>query len=80
MIHLNPKAVEGPTFDLILAYLHSDNDIAGVVWKYYVPHAFQWLSPTNVALSVYAEVHHLTAYKLLLHQNLFGTLLILPLF
>ena len=64
MIHLNQKAVEGPTLtlfqrvhrDLILAYRHLDNDIADVVRKYYVPHASQWLSPTNVALSVYAEV------------------------
>ena len=61
MIYRNPKAIEGSTLtlsqkDLILAYLHLDNDIADVVWKYYVPHASQWLSPTNVALSVFAEV------------------------
>ena len=62
IIHLHPKAVVGPTLtlfenDLILAqHSHFDNDIADVVWIYYVSHSSQWLSPTNVALSVYAEV------------------------
>ena len=61
MIHLNPKAAEGPSLtlfqrDLILAYRQLEPDIADVVWKYFVPHASKWLSPVNVALSVYAEI------------------------
>ena len=27
-----------------------------MVWKYFLPYASKWLSPINVALSVYAEV------------------------
>ena len=60
MIHLNPKAAEGPSLtlfqrDLILAYRQLEPNIADVVWNYFVPHASKWLSPVNVALSVYAE-------------------------
>ena len=61
MIHLNPQAAEGPSLtlfqrDLILAYRQLEPDIADMVWKYFLPHASKWLSPINVALSVYAEV------------------------
>ena len=61
MIHLNPQAAEGPSLTLfqrglILAYRQLEPDIANMVWKYFLPHASKWLSPINVALSVYAEV------------------------
>ena len=61
MIHLNPTAAEGPSLtlfqrDLILAYRKLEPCIADVVWKYFVQHASKWLSPKNVALSVYAKV------------------------
>ena len=60
MIHLNPNSAEGPSLtlfqrDLILAYRQLEPNIADVVWNYFVPHASKWLSPVNVALSVYAE-------------------------
>ena len=60
MIHLNPKAAEGPSLtlfqrDVFLVYHQVEPNIAGVVWNYFVPHAPKWLSSVNVPLRVYAE-------------------------
>ena len=41
---------------LLLAYNEVDSELAEVALKYFCDHAQQWVSPINVALSVYAEV------------------------
>ena len=61
MIHLKPSAAEGPGImlfqrDLLLAYSEIDSELAEVTLKYFYDHAQQWVTPINVALSVYAEV------------------------
>ena len=60
LIHLKPPAAESPRItlfprDLSVAYRESDSELAGVL-KYFYEHAVQWMSPVNVALSVFAEV------------------------
>ena len=42
--------------DLLLAYKEVDLPVFEAIWKHFVQHASQWLSPKNVALSVHAEV------------------------
>ena len=61
MIHLKPSAAEGPGItlfqrNLLLAYKEIDSELAEVALKYFYDHAQQWMTPINVALSVYAEV------------------------
>ena len=41
--------------DLLLAYREIDEDVADVVFKYFVEHGSQWLSPENVALSLFSN-------------------------
>ena len=60
-IHLKPPVAEGPGIvlfqrNLLLAYHQVDSEIAEVALKYFYKHAHMWLSPENVALSVFAEV------------------------
>jgi len=60
-IHLKSSAAEGPsvvlfTRDLLLAYKEVDLPVFEAIWKHFVQHASQWLSPKNIALSVHAEV------------------------
>ena len=58
--YIKPKSPEGHCSlffrDLILAYGQLELDIADVLWNYFVPRASKWLSPVNVALTVYAEI------------------------
>ena len=56
MIH----ASEGPFLtlfqrDLLLAFEAVDSDLCKVVNRYFMQHEQSWLSPHNVALSVYSE-------------------------
>ena len=44
------------TRDLLLAYKEVDLPVFEAIWKHFVQHASQWLSPKNIALSVHAEV------------------------
>ena len=49
MIHLNPKASEGPFLsifyrDLLSCFVEIDPNIPEVVMKYFSAHASQWLS------------------------------------
>ena len=58
MIHLSPKASEGPRLtlfqrDLLLAYQSIDSSLYEIVNRYFIRHASSWLSPHNVALSLY---------------------------
>ena len=60
LIHLKPTASEGHFFtlfqrDILLAYRDIDPEIVNVALKYFLKHATCWLSPNNVALSVYEE-------------------------
>ena len=60
LIHLKPTVSEGPFFtlfqrDILLAYRDIDTEIADVALKYFLKHGTCWLSPKNVALSVYGE-------------------------
>ena len=60
MIHLKPHASEGPFLtlfqrDLALTFQAVDSDLCEVVNRYFMQHANSWLSPHNVALSVYFE-------------------------
>ena len=41
--------------DILLAYRDIDLEIVDVALKYFLKHATCWLSPKNVALSVYGE-------------------------
>ena len=57
MIHLNPRACDGPYItlfqrDLLLAYQEIDPGVADVIFKYFSDHASQWMSPETVALSL----------------------------
>ena len=59
--HLKSSAAEGPsvvlfTRDLLLAYKEVDLPVFETIWKHFVQHASQWLSPKNIALSMHAEV------------------------
>ena len=59
MIHLKPKACDGPYItlfqrDLLLAYQDIDEKVADVVFKYFMDHVSQWLSPENVCLSLFS--------------------------
>jgi len=61
LIHLKPSVAEGPGItlfqrNLLHAYKEVDPELAEVALKYFYEHAVQWLSPINVALSVFAEV------------------------
>ena len=58
MIHLKPKACDGPFLtlfqrDLLFAYREIDEEVADVVLKYFVES--QRLSPKNVALSLFSD-------------------------
>ena len=60
LIHLKPTASEGPFLtlfhrDILSAYGDIDLEIADEALKYFLKHATCWLSPKNVALSVYRE-------------------------
>ena len=60
-IHLESSAAEGSlvvlfTRDLLLAYKEVDLPVFEAIWKHFVQHASQWLSPKNIALRVHAEV------------------------
>ena len=60
-IHRKSSAAEGPsvvlfTRDLLLACKEVDLPVFEAIWKHFVQHASQWLSPNNIALSVHAEV------------------------
>jgi len=60
MIHLNPRACDGPYLnlfqrDLLIAFQEIDIDVADVVFKYFVEHGSQWMSSENVALSLYSD-------------------------
>ena len=62
LIHLKPTASEEPFFtlfqrDILLAYRDIDTEIADVALKYFLKYATCWLSPKNVALSVYGGTH-----------------------
>ena len=61
LVYLKPSAAEGPRItlfqrDLLLAYREIDSDLADVVLQYFYEHTVQWMSPVNVALSVFAEI------------------------
>jgi len=75
MIHLKPRAPEGPYLtlfqrDLLLAYSELDPSVANLVLKYFLDHASEWLTSKNVALSVHAEVAPYTAEAVKTHQSL----------
>ena len=60
MIHLKPKACDGPFLtlfqrDLLFAYREIDEKVADVVLKCFVEHGSQWLCPKNVALSLFSD-------------------------
>ena len=60
LIHRKPTATEGPAVtlsqrDLLLAYREVDVELADIALKYFREHALQWMTPTNVAVSVFAE-------------------------
>ena len=60
MIHLKPHVFEGPFLtlfqrDLSLAFEAVYSDLCEVVNRYFMQHTKSWLSPHNVALSVYSE-------------------------
>ena len=60
MIRLKPKACDGPFLtlfqrDLLFAYREIDEEVADVVLKYFVEHGSQWLSPKDVALSLFSD-------------------------
>ena len=63
MIHLNPRACDGPYLiffqpNLLLAYQKVDSGVADVLFKYFVENGsqcFQIISPENVALSLYSD-------------------------
>ena len=60
-MHLKPSTAEGPRItlfqrDLLLAYREIDSELTDAVLNYFYKHAVQWMSPVNVALSVFAEV------------------------
>ena len=60
MTHLKPHACEGPFVtlfqkDFLLAFEAVDPDVCKVVNRYFLQHAKSWLSPHNIALSVYSE-------------------------
>ena len=60
MTRLKPHACEGPFVtlfqrDLLLAFEAVDSDVCKVVNRYFLQHAKTWLSPHNIALSVYFE-------------------------
>ena len=60
MTHLKPHACESPFVtlfqsDLLLAFEAVDSDICKVVNWHFLQHAKRWLSPHNIALSVYSE-------------------------
>ena len=64
LIHLNPKAPEGPFIfhsDLLSCFVEIDPNITDVVIKYFLAHALQWFFWKNVALSVHAKVAPYTA-------------------
>ena len=59
-IHLKLSAAQGPSItlfqrDFLFAWREIELELVDVLWKYYVKHASQWLSPKNVALSVHAN-------------------------
>ena len=41
---------------MLFAYREIDAELAEVALKYFHEHDLRWLSPTNVSLSVFAEV------------------------
>ena len=61
MIHFKPKACDGPFLnlfqkDLVLVYQKSDEQVANMVFKYFVEHGSQWLSLKNVALGLFSDI------------------------
>ena len=61
MIHFKPKACDGPFLiffqrDLLLAHQEVDEQVANMVFKYFVEHGSQWLSPNNVALCLFSDI------------------------
>ena len=61
MIHFMPKACDGPFLtlfqkDLVLAYQKIDEQVANIVFKYFVENGSQWLSLKNVALSLISDI------------------------
>ena len=64
MIHLKPKAPEGPLIfhrDLLSCFVEIDPNITDVVMKYFLAHASQCFFLKNVALSVHGKVAPYTA-------------------
>ena len=60
MIHLKPKACDGPFLtlfkrDLLFGFREINEEVADVVLEYFVEHGSQWLSPKNVALSLFSD-------------------------
>ena len=60
MTHLKPHACEGLFVtlfqrDLLLAFEAVDLHLCKVVNRYFLQHAKSWISPHNIALSVYSE-------------------------
>ena len=60
MIHLNSKACDGNRLtlfqrDFLRAYEVIDRSLHEVVNRYFIQHALSWLSPHNVAQSLYSE-------------------------
>ena len=61
MIHFKPKACDRPFLalfqrDLLFAYQKVDKQLANMVLKYFVEHGSQWLSPKNVALTLFSNI------------------------
>ena len=61
MIHLKPRAPEGPFItlfqrDLIIAFRDINPEIVKTTMKYFLEHASQWMSWKNVCLSGHPEV------------------------
>ena len=60
IIHLKRSVAERPGITFFQRNLHAyqdiDPELAEVALKYFYEHAVQWLSPINIALSVFAEV------------------------
>ena len=74
MVHLHPKAPEGPFLclfqrELLCSYFEIEPNISEVAMKYFLSHASQWLSWKNVALSVFAIVAPYTAKQLKLPSH-----------
>ena len=61
MIHFKPNACDGSFLtlfqrDLVSAYQKIDEQVADMVFTYFVEHGSQWLSPKNVASSLFFDI------------------------